>query len=100
MLLVLNSLNGETIASFKAPERADQVVWDPARRRVYVPGGQGYVATFQQLDADHYTELARVSTAPGAKTGILVPSLDRLYLAASPGDSGRAGAVLRFDVTP
>ena len=39
MLLVLNSDTGATVAQFKAPERTDQVIWDPGNRRVYVTGG-------------------------------------------------------------
>ena len=99
-LVVLNSETGATVATFKAPERSDQVVWDQANRRIYVTGGDGYIGVFQQNDADHYTELARVPSAPGAKTAILAPSLNRLYVAASPGEAKTGGAVLRFDVVP
>lgn len=98
MLVVLNSETGATVAKFKAPERSDQVVWDAATKRVYVTGGEGYIGVFQQNSADDYTQLARVPSAPGAKTAILVPSLHRLYVAASPGESKGGGAVLRFDV--
>ena len=42
MLIVVNSDTGATVASFKAPERTDQVVWDAANRRVYVTGGRAY----------------------------------------------------------
>lgn len=99
-LIVVNADSGATIASFKAPERCDQVIWDAANRRVYALGGEGYIGVFQQKDADHYEELARVPTAPGAKTGILVPELKRLYVAVSPGERRSGAAVLRFDVAP
>lgn len=100
MLVVVNAGTGATVAKFKAPERTDQVVWDEANRRIYVTGGEGYIGVFQQQDADHYAELARVRSAPGAKTAILAPSLNRLYVAASPGKAPTGGAVLRFDVSP
>lgn len=100
MLLVVDTDTGRTVASFKAPERADQAIWDAAHRRIYVPGGEGFVGVYRQIDADRYEEMARLSTAPGAKTGILVPTLDRLYLAASPGDARVGGSVLRYDVVP
>ena len=38
--------------------------------------------------------------APGAKTAILDPAHYRLWVAASPGESGAMGRVLRFDVAP
>lgn len=100
MLVVVNADTGATVASFKTPERTDQVTWDEANRRIYVTGGEGYISVVQQDDADHYREVAKVPSAPGAKTAVLVPSLHRLYVAASPGDTGAVGKVLWYDVTP
>lgn len=99
-LIVVNADTGATVAVFKAPERCDQVIWDAQNRRVYALGGEGYIGVFQQADKDHYLELPRVPSAPGAKTGILVPELKRLYVAASPGEGKTGGAILRFDVAP
>ena len=42
----------------------------------------------------------RVPSAVGAKTGILVPELKRLYVAVSPGEGKTGAAILRFDVVP
>lgn len=100
MLLVLDADTGATVASFKAPARTDQVTWDPANRRVYVTGGEGYISVIQQDDADHYREVAQVKSLPGAKTAILDPSHHRLYVAASPGDSGAMGKLIWYDVAP
>ncbi|MBV9440054.1 MAG: hypothetical protein JOZ24_08705, partial [Candidatus Eremiobacteraeota bacterium] len=100
MLLVIDSQTGRFVASLRAPEHADQVLWDDIRKRAYVPGGDGFLGIYQRTAGDHYLELPRIATAPGAKTGLLVRALDRLYLAASPGDSRVGGAVLRYDLTP
>jgi len=97
-LVVVNADDGTTVADFKAPERTDQVIFDKARRRVYVLGGEGYIGVFQEEDPDHYKELTRVPSAPGAKTGLFVPELDRLYVAASPGETKAMAAVLVFKV--
>jgi hypothetical protein len=97
-LIILNADTGASIASFKAPERCDQVIWDAANHRIYALGGEGYIGVFQQKDADHYVELAHVTSAAGAKTGVLVPELKRLYVAVSPGEGKTGAAILRFDV--
>ncbi len=97
-LIILNADNGASVASFKAPEHCDQVIWDEANRRIYALGGEGYIGVFQQKDADHYQGLTRVQSAQGAKTGILVPELKRLYVAVSPGEGRTGGAILRYDV--
>jgi DNA-binding beta-propeller fold protein YncE len=99
-LIVLNSDTGATVAVFQAPERTDQIVWDAANRRVYVTGGEGYIGVFEQDDADHYREAARVRSLPGAKTSILDPAQHRLWVAASPGETGAMGKVMWFDVAP
>lgn len=97
-LIVLDAESGASLASFKAPERCDQVIWDATNRRVYALGGEGYIGVFQQKDRDRYEELAHVASAPGAKTGILVPELKRLYVAVSPGEGKTGAAILHFDV--
>ena len=96
-LLVLDSHSGKTIATFAAPLRTDEVVWDAKHRRVYVLGGEGYIGILQQRSANDYVELPPLKTAPGAKTGILIPETNTLYVAASPGETGATAAILRID---
>ena len=101
MLVIVNALTGQSITSFKAPEHCDEVVFDAANHRIYVAGGEGYVGVYQQLDADHYQQLASVPSAKGAKTAVLVPSLNRLYLAVSPGEGNSSGGgIMWFNVLP
>ena len=99
-LVVINADTGATIAVFKAPERTDQVTWDAANGRVYVTGGEGYISVVQQDDADHYREVGQIKSLPGAKTAILDPAHNRLWVAASPGESKAMGKVLWYDVAP
>jgi hypothetical protein len=99
-LLVLDSDSGATIASFEAPGRVDQEIFDQANHRIYAPGGEGYIGVYVEKDANHFSELAHVPSAVGAKTAILVPELHRLYVAVSPGEGKTTGAaVIWFDVS-
>lgn len=98
MLVVMNSENGSVVASYPAAAGADDVVYDHARQRVYVPGGQGYVSVFSRQDPDHYELLAQVPSAPGAKTALLVPELNKLFVAASPGKTKARAQLLIFEV--
>src|SRR5260221_2405383 len=91
MLVVLNAMTGESIATFQAPERCDEVIYDAANHRIYVAGGEGNEGVDQQVDADHYLQMPAVRSAKGAKTAVLVPSLNRLYLAVSPGEGNSSG---------
>ncbi len=98
-LLVLDANSGASLASFDAPARVDGEVFDQANRRVYAAGGEGYVGVYAEKDADHFAELARVPSAVGAKTALLVPELHRLYVAVSPGEGKTGGEIIWFDVT-
>jgi DNA-binding beta-propeller fold protein YncE len=97
-LFVLNTDTGATVVTLDAPATSDGLFYDSARKCVYLPGGDGYLGVFQQVTPDRYTAQPRISSAIGAKSGIVVPQLNRLYLAASPGEHGKGGEVLWFSL--
>ena len=98
MLVVMNSDTGAVTNTLPAPQRADDVLFDAAAERVYVPGGEGNIEVYDVSDADHVKTLGKVKTAPGAKTGILLLQKKQLVLAASPGDSKQTARVLTYAV--
>jgi len=80
-LIVLDSNSGKIIATLPTAEITDDMLFDPASKRIYVACDE-FVVVYQQRDADHYDELARIPTGFRAKTAILVPELKRYYVAA------------------
>jgi DNA-binding beta-propeller fold protein YncE len=78
---------------------ADDVFFDPGRKRIYVICGGGAVDVFAAT-ATGYSRLARVPSRPGARTGIFAPQLDRLFVAARAQAGSRDAAVLVFRPTP
>ena len=97
MLVVMNSENGAIVTSQPAAARADDVIYDRQTHRIYVPGGEGCISVFSQQDPDKYSLLAKITSAPGAKTALLVPELNRLFVAVSPGET-KLAKVLIFEV--
>jgi len=91
-LVVLDTENGTTIASVPCVADSDDVYYDAGRKRIYAPGGEGFVSVIQQIDADHYQPLAKVPTTVGARTGLWYEKRDRLYLAVPA--SSKQGAAL------
>ena len=71
-MIVMDSASGKEIASFPTVEGMDGVYFDASHKRVYVSGGRGFevgsVFVYQQHDADHYTQMGRIPTAPGVET--------------------------------
>jgi DNA-binding beta-propeller fold protein YncE len=84
-LAVFDTNSGRLVATLAAVQDSDDLYYDSARKRVYVPGGEGYISVFQQEDTDHYKLLAKVQTAIGARTagyfGKGRKGFDRFYLA-------------------
>jgi DNA-binding beta-propeller fold protein YncE len=88
-LLVYDTETGRVTGATDIVEDTDDVFYDAARRRLYVIGGQGFVDV---LDASGATPLrmARVATAPGARTGLYVAEARRLFVAVPHRGSQRA----------
>jgi DNA-binding beta-propeller fold protein YncE len=76
---VLDSDSGKELLALPAGDDVDEMTYDPVTRRIYLACGEGFIDVFHQTDADHYEEVGRVKTTPGAKTGVLVPQLHRYY---------------------
>jgi hypothetical protein len=96
-LVVLDASSGRIVASLSTIGDADDIFYDPARRVVYVIGGEGAVEVFRQRDPDHYETDGRITTAPGSRTGLFVPALNRLFVAV-PHRGLQSARVLVYEV--
>jgi DNA-binding beta-propeller fold protein YncE len=97
-LIVLNSDDGKLIADLPAVGFVDDMSYDASHKRLYLAGDQ-FVDVFAQSDADHYALLARIPGSFRAKTGILVPELNRYYLAV-PHHENKDAEVRVYEVQP
>jgi DNA-binding beta-propeller fold protein YncE len=81
-LLVFDTNLGKVISILDIAKDPDDIFYDAAKKRIYVSCGEGFINVFQQQeDANHYNAIASVRTAQGARTSLLVPELNRFYLA-------------------
>lgn len=84
-LAVFDTNTGQTIATLPCVQDADDTYYDAGRKRIYVPGGEGFISVFEQIDADHYRLLAKVPSTLGARTagyfGKGHKGFDRFFLA-------------------
>jgi DNA-binding beta-propeller fold protein YncE len=93
--LVFDIDTGKVVTSLPCAPLHDDMWFDAARKRIYVTGSET-TTVFEQKDADHYTHLSDVPTAFRAKTSILVPELNRIYMAVS--GKGKPDAKLALQV--
>jgi hypothetical protein len=98
LLLVLDTESGKEIARVPSVGDADYLFYDAPHRRIYIAGGAGMLSIVAQEDADHYTPVATLPTAPGARTALWVPELGRLLLAVP--HRGAHGAEIRVYAIP
>jgi DNA-binding beta-propeller fold protein YncE len=98
-VVVLDANSGAVVATIPTVAMLDGLAFDPATRRIYTTGGEGFVDVTQQLDADHYERIAHIPTGPIARTSVFVPEWHRLYVAV-PRDQERGAELRVFAVVP
>src|SRR5215467_16156069 len=91
-LVVLDSDSGTTVASVPCVNDSDDLYYDAGRKRIYVPGGEGFISVIEQTDANHYQSIAKIATTVGARTGLWYEKRDRFYLSVPA--SSKQGAAL------
>jgi hypothetical protein len=100
-LAVFDTGSGRLVAALPSVQDSDDLYFDAERKRVYMPGGEGFIAVFQMADPDHYQLLDRIPTAIGAKTagyyGKQGKGFDRFYLAV-PARGGQSAEVRIYTV--
>jgi DNA-binding beta-propeller fold protein YncE len=90
--------SGKVVTSIATVGGADDMAYDAQRHQIYVSGGEGYVSIIKEEDADHYREIGRLATGPGAKTSLFVPELNSIYVAV-PAQAGQPAELKIFQVS-
>lgn len=91
-LEAIDTRTGKVTATSEIVGDTDDLFYDAARKRVYVIGGEGFVDVVER-QGDDLRRSSRVATRAGARTGLWVASLNRLYVAVPA--RGRDGAEVR-----
>ena len=100
LLAVYDSRAGSLLSQTPCVGDADDMFYDAKLKRVYVIGGEGFVDVFQLSDTSQEpARLAHLPTAPRARTGLFIPEL-RMLTVAAPHTTNRPAAVLLFQAKP
>ena len=81
-VIVLDSNSGKILASLPCPGSTDDAVYDPGLKRLYV-AGIPFLTVFELRGPNRVRQIGQVPTSFHAVTGILVPELNRYYLAVN-----------------
>jgi DNA-binding beta-propeller fold protein YncE len=96
-LVVLNTDLGYVVAKIDISGDCDDVFYDGKRHRIYVTCGAGKIDIIEQADANTYKPLAKIDTANGARTGLLVPERDSLFVAV-PHRGSQQAEIRRYQI--
>jgi DNA-binding beta-propeller fold protein YncE len=89
-VLVYDTTTGKETGSADIVGDTDDLFFDAQRKRLYVAGGEGFIDVLDARTPAALTRLARIATAPGARTALFSPEQGRLYLAVPHRGSQRA----------
>jgi DNA-binding beta-propeller fold protein YncE len=78
---IFRAQDGQLITEVPTCADADDVFLDASRARIYVTCGEGVIDVFE-TQGNGYSRAARIPTSSGARTGLFVAQLDRLFVAA------------------
>ena len=98
-VLVIDTESGKLITSLVCQGDYDDAIWDSATRRLYLVGAPFLKVWQKSADGDRYDIIGQVPTAFHSIAGILVPSLNRLFIAVN--HHGTTDAVVQaYEVVP
>jgi DNA-binding beta-propeller fold protein YncE len=80
-VLVYDTTNGKELGASDIVGDTDDLFYDSQRKRLYVAGGEGFIDVLDATAPVALTRVARVTTAPGARTALFASEQGRLYLA-------------------
>jgi DNA-binding beta-propeller fold protein YncE len=95
-IVVLDSQSGKEITVLPITKGVDDAVFDAASKRLYA-SCDGDVSVYEQSSADTYKLLGKVPTGPLARTALLVPQLNRYYVAV-PQHGATSAEILVFEI--
>jgi hypothetical protein len=79
-IATFDMMTGKELGTADACGDSDDVFLDEKRNRIYASCGAGSIDVFERGPKNLHL-VARIETAPRARTSLFVPELDRLYLA-------------------
>ena len=89
-VLVLDDRSGRRLAAVPIDGDVDDLFYDAETGRVLASCGAGFIDVLGVTRPGRLAVIARLATARGARTGLYVPGLRRLYLAIPHGGAQRA----------
>jgi DNA-binding beta-propeller fold protein YncE len=90
-LVSFDVLTGRQAGSVGMVDDVDDIFFDPRKQEIYATGGGGYINIFRKKNRETFDMVAAIPTRSGARTSLLVPSLNIFIVAERAADGQPAG---------
>ncbi len=80
-IIIYDTKSSKPVGNLDIAGDVDDIFYDLKGKRLFASCGEGFLCVFHQLEPDRYDVKARIPTAKGARTSLLVPEQGCLYLA-------------------
>ena len=97
LVLVYDIDTGKLVTTIPIGADTDDLFFDREHKRLYVVCGEGRIDVLRQENADGYATAASIKTALRARTGLFVPEMNKLFVAA-PLEGSAPARVLVYQV--
>jgi len=88
-VVIFDTNTGRELQAVPIPKGVDDMTYDPGSKRLYAIGS-GMIDVLQEIDADHFRSIGSLAAGDQAKTGRLVPEINRYFAAVPQAGSGTA----------
>lgn len=98
-IVVFDIRTGKELQSLPIGRGVDDLIFDPASKRIYAAcgGGSGSVDVYEETDPDHYKSLGQITSGPGGKNEALASQSGRLFVTIPPRED-TPGAVYVYEI--
>lgn len=86
---IFDTNTGKELQAVAITKGVDDLTYDPGSKRLYSIGS-GTIDVLEEIDADHFRSIGKVAAGDQAKTGRLVPEINRYFAAVPQAGSGAA----------
>lgn len=83
MMAVVDTKSGKVVTTVPTGKGADGAAYDPVRRLVFIPNGEGKLTVAHQDTPDKYTLVENATTQFGARTIEIDPATHRIFSATA-----------------
>jgi WD40 repeat protein len=96
-LVAFDSKTGKQVSQCNLVGDVDDVFYNAGKKQVIASGGDGYINIFQKTTDNKFQQVSNITTRQGARTSLLIPSL-QYFILANRTEGGEAASITFYKI--